>query len=229
VPGGAHCRVALVAGPRFGDTDECGFAAYCWAQGDTAGCGPEASGASGSPACKASLRARWLVSYTHLLWAGAPFFARGWASVRNRSLNMFTLISLGTGAAYFYSAGAVFLGSRFPAALRGMHGEVPLYFEAAAAITTLVLLGQVLELRARSATSSAIRSLLGLTPKMARVVRADGTEVDVPIAVVAAGDRLRVRPGEKIPVDGAVVEGASTVDESMLSGEPMPAEKMRCV
>jgi Cu+-exporting ATPase len=168
----------------------------------------------------------FLLATPVVLWAGAPFFARGWASVRNRSLNMFTLISLGTGAAYFYSAGAVFLGSRFPAALRGMHGEVPLYFEAAAAITTLVLLGQVLELRARSATSSAIRSLLGLTPKMARVVRADGTEVDVPIAVVAAGDRLRVRPGEKIPVDGAVVEGASTVDESMLSGEPMPAEKM---
>jgi P-type Cu+ transporter len=167
----------------------------------------------------------FLLATPVVLWAGAPFFERGWASVRNRSLNMFTLIALGTGAAYFYSAAAISLGSRFPDSLRGMHGEVPLYFEAAAAITTLVLLGQVLELRARSATSSAIRSLLGLTPKTARLVRVDGTEVDVLIAIVAPGDRLRVRPGEKIPVDGAVVEGASTVDESMLSGEPMPAEK----
>jgi Cu+-exporting ATPase len=160
-----------------------------------------------------------------VMWAGAPFFERGWASLRNRSLNMFTLIALGIGAAYSYSTVAVLLGSRFPDSLRGMHGEVPLYFEAAAAITTLVLLGQVLELRARSATSSAIRSLLGLAPKSARLVRPDGTEVDVLIATVAPGDRLRVRPGEKIPVDGAVVEGASAVDESMLSGEPMPAEK----
>jgi len=167
----------------------------------------------------------FLLATPVVLWAGAPFFERGWASLRNRNLNMFTLIALGTGTAYFYSVVAVFLGSRFPAPLRGMHGEVPLYFEAAAAITTLVLLGQVLELRARSATSSAIRSLLGLAPKMARLVRTDGAEVDVLIAVVARGDRLRVRPGEKIPVDGAVVEGASTVDESMLSGEPMPAEK----
>jgi Cu+-exporting ATPase len=167
----------------------------------------------------------FLLATPVVLWAGAPFFERGWASVRNRSLNMFTLIALGTGAAYFYSAAAVFLGSRFPHSLRGIHGEVPLYFEAAAAITTLVLLGQVLELRARSATSSAIRSLLGLAPKTARLVHEDGTEVDVLIAIVAPGDRLRVRPGEKIPVDGAVVEGASTVDESMLSGEPMPAEK----
>ena len=125
---------------------------------------------------------QFLLATPVVLWAGAPFFERGWASVRNRSLNMFTLIALGTGAAYFYSAAAIFLGARFPASLRGMHGEVPLYFEAAAAITTLVLLGQVLELRARSATSSAIRSLLGLTPKTARLVRADGTEVDVLMA-----------------------------------------------
>ena len=168
---------------------------------------------------------QFLLASPVVLWAGAPFFERGWASVRNRSLNMFTLIALGTGAAYFYSVAAVFLAAHFPASLRGMHGEVPLYFEAAVAITTLVLLGQVLELRARSATSSAIRSLLGLTPKMARLVRADGAELDVAIAVVAPGDQLRVRPGEKIPVDGVVLEGASTVDESMLSGEPMPAEK----
>jgi len=167
----------------------------------------------------------FLLATPVVLWAGAPFFERGWASVRNRSLNMFTLIALGTGAAYFYSAAAVILGSRFPAPLRGMHGEVPLYFEAAAAITTLVLLGQVLELRARSATSSAIRSLLGLAPKIARLLHGDGTEADVLISIVAPGDHLRVRPGEKIPVDGAVVEGASIVDESMLNGEPMPAEK----
>ena len=164
-----------------------------------------------------------------VLWGGWPFFQRGWASLVNRSLNMFTLIALGTGTAYVYSVAAVLFPGVFPAsfhsASHGMAGAVPVYFEAAAAITTLVLLGQVLELRARSRTSAAIRSLLKLSPKSARLVRADGTEIDVPIEHIEPGDQLRVRPGEKVPVDGIVVTGESSVDESLMTGEPIPAEK----
>jgi P-type Cu+ transporter len=160
-----------------------------------------------------------------VLWGGWPFFVRGWASIINRSLNMFTLIAVGTGAAYAYSVVATLAPDIFPASFRGHHGEVGVYFEAAAVITTLVLLGQVLELRARSQTSSAIKSLLDLAPKTARVIRDDGAESDVPLSEVRPGDRLRVRPGEKVPTDGVVLEGASAVDESMITGEPMPVEK----
>jgi Cu+-exporting ATPase len=160
-----------------------------------------------------------------VLWGGWPFFVRGWASIAGRSLNMFTLIALGTGVAYFYSLVAALFPGVFPASFRSASGEVDLYFEAAAVITTLVLLGQVLELRARSQTSSAIRALLDLAPKEARLVRDDGSEEDVPLERVQPGDRLRVRPGEKVPVDGTVLEGKSAVDESMLTGEPLPAEK----
>jgi P-type Cu+ transporter len=160
-----------------------------------------------------------------VLWGGWPFFERGWASLVNRSLNMFTLIALGTGTAFLYSVIAVLFPQLFPSTFRGAHGEVPVYFEAAAAITTLVLLGQVLELRARSRTSAAIRSLLQLSPKNARLVRSDGTELDVPLEHIQAGDMLRVRPGEKVPVDGVVTDGASSVDESLMTGEPIPVEK----
>jgi Cu+-exporting ATPase len=160
-----------------------------------------------------------------VLWGGWPFFERGWASIVNRSLNMFTLIAIGTGTAYVYSVVAVIFPNIFPASFRGHGGGVPIYFEAAAVITTLVLLGQVLELRARSRTSSAIKALLGLAPKTARVLRDDGAEVDVPLDQIKPGDRLRVRPGEKVPVDGVVIEGASFVDEAMITGEPMPVEK----
>ncbi len=160
-----------------------------------------------------------------VLWGGWPFFERGWASVVNRSLNMFTLIALGTGTAFVYSVVAVFFPQLFPSTFRGAQGEVPVYFEAAAAITTLVLLGQVLELRARSRTSAAIRSLLRLTPKNARLVRADGTEIDVPLEHIRVGDILRVRPGEKVPVDGIVTDGESSVDESLMTGEPIPVGK----
>ncbi len=159
------------------------------------------------------------------LWGGWPFFQRGWASIVNRSLNMFTLIAMGTGAAYLYSVLAAVAPQLFPVSFR-LHGEVPLYFEAAAAIpTTLVLLGQVLELRARSRTSAALKALLELAPKTARLLRPDGGEEDVPLEQIVAGERLRVRPGEKIPVDGSVIEGASFVDESMVTGESMPVEK----
>ncbi len=158
-----------------------------------------------------------------VLWGGWPFFARGWASVVNRSLNMFTLIAMGTGTAYLYSLVATVFPEIFPESFRS-GGQVAVYFEAAAFIVTLVLLGQVLELRARSRTSSAIRALLGLAPKTARVLR-NGGEEDVPLDQVMPGDRLRVRPGEKIPVDGVVREGSSAVDESMVTGEPMPVEK----
>jgi Cu+-exporting ATPase len=161
-----------------------------------------------------------------VLWGGWPFFQRCWASFVNRSLNMFTLIAIGTGTAYIYSVVATVLPGIFPASFRGEGGQVNVYFEAAAVITALVLLGQVLELRARSQTSSAIKSLLGLAPKTARLLREDGTEEDVPLDRVQPGDRLRVRPGEKVPVDGAVLEGASSVDESMVTGEPIPVEKM---
>ncbi|HSC28551.1 MAG TPA: copper-translocating P-type ATPase [Vicinamibacterales bacterium] len=160
-----------------------------------------------------------------VLWAGWPFFVRGWASIVNRSLNMFTLIAIGTGMAYLYSVVGAIAPELFPDSFRTHGGEVGLYFEAAAVITVLVLLGQVLELRARSQTSSAIRALLNLAPPSARRVRADGTEEDVPLEVVQIGDRLRVRPGERIPVDGTVLEGSSAIDESMITGEPIPVEK----
>jgi Cu+-exporting ATPase len=160
-----------------------------------------------------------------VLWGGWPFFERGWASVVNRSLNMFSLIALGTGTAFLYSVAAVLFPGAFPETFRLASGAVPTYFEAAAGITTLVLLGQVLELRARSRTSAAIRSLLSLSPKTARLVRADGTELDVPAEQIAPGDILRVRPGERVPVDGAVTEGNSSVDESLVTGEPIPVEK----
>jgi len=160
-----------------------------------------------------------------VLWGGWPFFQRGWASVANRSPNMFTLIAMGTGTAYFYSILATAFPQIFPQSFRLSSGEVPVYFESAATITTLVLLGQVLELRARSRTSSALRALLGLAPKTARRLRSDGGEDDVPLDQVNRGDRLRVRPGEKIPVDGSVLEGTSSVDESMVTGEPIPVEK----
>jgi len=160
-----------------------------------------------------------------VLWGGWPFFQRGWASLVTRRLNMFTLIALGTGVAYVYSLVAALAPGIFPASFRGSDGQVPLYFEAAAVIVTLVLLGQVLELRARSQTSSAIRALLDLAPKRARRLHEDGTDEDIPLEEVVPGDRLRVRPGEKVPVDGVVLEGHSAVDESMITGEPVPAEK----
>jgi P-type Cu+ transporter len=159
-----------------------------------------------------------------VVWGGWPFFVRGWASLVNRHLNMFTLIALGVGAAYSYSVVATLVPGLFPDAFR-MMGEVAVYFEAAAVIVVLVLLGQVLELRARSRTSTAIRNLLGLAPKTARRIDADGTERDVSLEQVQVGDRLRVRPGERVPVDGMVLEGTSSIDESMVTGEPIPVEK----
>jgi P-type Cu+ transporter len=160
-----------------------------------------------------------------VLWGGWPFFERGWASIVHRSPNMFTLISIGTGAAYLYSLVALFAPGLFPASFRDASGQLGLYFEAAAVITVLVLLGQVLELRARSQTSGAIEALLGLAPKTARRLSPDGTETDVPLSEIVIGDRLRVRPGEKVPVDGLVLEGNSSVDESMVTGESIPVEK----
>jgi Cu+-exporting ATPase len=160
-----------------------------------------------------------------VLWAGWPFFERGYYSVKRMSLNMFTLIALGTGVAWLYSVVATIVPNVFPAAFRTEGGAVPVYFEAAAVIVALVLLGQVLELRARRSTSGAIKALLGLAAKTARVVHDDGTEEDVPLEQVRIGDRLRVRPGEKLPVDGRVVEGRTSVDESMITGEPIPVEK----
>ena len=159
-----------------------------------------------------------------VLWGGWPFFVRGWASLVNRHLNMFTLIALGVGAAFGFSVVATLAPGLFPASFRSMD-EVAVYFEPAAVIVVLVLLGQVLELRARSRTSTAIRNLLGLAPKTARRIEADGSEVDVPLERVAVGDRLRVRPGERVPVDGAVIDGTTTIDESMVTGEPIPVEK----
>jgi len=160
-----------------------------------------------------------------VLWGGAPFFQRGWASLVSGRLNMFTLIALGTGVAYGYSLVAALMPEMFPASFRDQHGEVPLYFEAAAVIVTLVLLGQMLELRARAQTGGAIRALLDLAPKQARIIRDDGSEADTPLNAVQPGQRLRVRPGEKVPVDGVVLEGRSAVDESMLTGEPLPVKK----
>ncbi|WP_428307863.1 heavy metal translocating P-type ATPase [Lacipirellula sp.] len=159
-----------------------------------------------------------------VLWGGWPFFVRAWRSIENRALNMFTLIGVGTGTAYAYSVVAALAPQWFPESFR-MHGEAALYFEAAATIVTLVLLGQVLELRARHQTGAAIRALLDLAPKQARRIGADGSEQDVPLDEVVVGDRLRVRPGEKVPVDGSVVDGSSYVDESMITGEPIPVEK----
>ena len=162
-----------------------------------------------------------------VLWGGWPFFVRAWYSIVNRSLNMFTLIGLGVGVAYVYSVIATFLPQIFPHGFTDHAGNVPVYFEAASVITTLVLLGQVLELKARSSTGAAIRSLLGLAPKAARRIRPDATEEDVPLDQVMKGDRLRVRPGEKIPVDGVVLDGVSSVDEAMVTGEPIPVEKQK--
>jgi len=160
-----------------------------------------------------------------VLWCAWPFFQRAWASVLNRSPNMFTLIALGVGASYLYSLAATFVPRVFPAGLRQHEGLIPVYYEAAAVVTVLVLLGQVLELRAREKTGGAIRALLKLAPKTARRIRADGTDEEVPLDEVRVGDRLRVRPGEAVPVDGAVTDGASAIDESMVTGESMPVEK----
>jgi len=160
-----------------------------------------------------------------VLWAGWPLLARGWESIVNRSLNMFTLIATGVGAAYLYSLAATLMPNMFPAGFREQTGEIAVYFEPAAVIVTLVLLGQVLELRARGQTSTAIKSLLGLAPKTARRMQANGSEEDVPLEQIRIGDRLLVRPGERVPVDGSVVEGTSAVDESMVTGEPIPVEK----
>jgi Cu+-exporting ATPase len=166
-----------------------------------------------------------LVFATPVVWyCGWPFFQRGWASIVNRHSNMFTLIALGVGASYVFSAAATLAPGIFPEGFR-VHGVVETYFDTAVVITVLVLLGQVLELRARSRTSAAIRELLGMAPKTARVIRGDGIEEDVAVSAVRVGDLIRVRPGEKIPVDGAVVDGASAVDESMVTGESLPVEK----
>ncbi len=167
--------------------------------------------------------AQFILSTPVVLWAGWPFFKRGWQSIRNRSLNMFTLIAIGVGAAYFFSATVMLLPGIFPPSFEA-HGKVGVYFEAAAVITVLVLLGQVLEGRARSRTGNAIRALLDLAPNTARLVR-DGEERDVPLDQIEKGDRLRVRPGEKVPVDGRVLEGRTSIDESMITGEPMPVTK----
>src|ERR1700727_937126 len=160
-----------------------------------------------------------------VLWAGAPFFARGWRSVTTGHLNMFTLIAMGTGVAYLYSVIGTLFPQTFPAGFRDAHGEVAVYFEAAAVITVLVLLGQVLELRAREQTGGAIRALLKLAPKTARRLRADGQDEEVALELIQVGDRLRVRPGDGVPVDGEVLEGKGAVDESMVTGESMPAAK----
>ena len=160
-----------------------------------------------------------------VLWGGWPFLQRGWSSIVSRNLNMFTLISIGAGSAYLYSVAAVALPYLFPPSFRDGSGQLGLYFEASAVITVLVLLGQVLELRARSQTSGAIKALLGLAPKTARRIAADGTEQDVDLDVIQKGDKLRIRPGEKVPTDGTLIEGASSVDESMVSGESLAVEK----
>jgi Cu+-exporting ATPase len=187
--------------------------------------GAELLGWSALP-MRTSIWVQFALATPVVLWGGAPFFARGWASLRSRNLNMFTLISLGVGVAFGYSLVATLAPGLFPSSFRTMGGFIPVYFEAAAVITTLVLLGQVLELRARSATGRAIRALLGLAPKTARRVGKGGAEEDVTLGLVQPGDLLRVRPGEKVPVDGVVIEGRSSVDESMISGEPIPVEKV---
>jgi Cu+-exporting ATPase len=168
---------------------------------------------------------QFLLATPVVLWGGWPFFVRAWQSIVNRSLNMFTLIGLGVAVAYLYSVVATIFPDVFPHSFRGHGNSVPVYFEAAAVITTLVLLGQVLELKARSQTGAAIKALLGLAPKTARRIRSDGSDEDVPLAEVQIGDKLRVRPGEKVPVDGVVLDGSSAVDESMVTGEPLPIAK----
>ena len=168
---------------------------------------------------------QWLLATPVVLWGGWPFFQRGWTSVVNRAPNMFTLIAMGTGAAYGYSMVATVAPTLLPGSFRMHDGSIAVYFEAAAVITLLVLLGQVLELKARSQTSSAIRALLKLAPKTARLIKPDGREDDVPLEHIQVGHRLRVRPGERVPVDGMVQEGATAVDESMITGESIPVEK----
>ena len=169
--------------------------------------------------------AQWLLATPVVLWGGWPFFQRGWTSVVNWAPNMFTLIAMGTGAAYGYSTVATVAPTLLPSSFRLHDGSIAVYFEAAAIITVLVLLGQVLELKARSQTSSAIRSLLRLAPKTARLIKQDGQEEDVPLEHIQVGHRLRVRPGERVPVDGMVQEGTTSVDESMITGESIPVEK----
>ncbi|MDZ4663061.1 MAG: heavy metal translocating P-type ATPase [Pseudomonadota bacterium] len=173
-----------------------------------------------------SAKIQFIMATPVVLWGGLPFFMRGWMSLKSRNLNMFTLIGIGTGVAYIYSVIATFFPDLFPRELRVHGGEPAVYFEAAAIIVTLVLLGQVLELKARNQTGQALRALLGLSPKTARKIEADGSEVDTPISQIQVSDNLRVRPGEKIPTDGKIIEGKSTVDESMITGEPMPVEKL---
>ena len=174
---------------------------------------------------QASLWLQFLLATPVVLWAGWPLLERGWRSFASRRLNMFSLIALGVGVAYLFSLVATFLPGIFPAGFRNAEGLVSVYYEAAAVITVLVLLGQVLELRAREQTGGAIRALLNLAPKTARRIRADGEDEEVPLEAVHAGDRLRVRPGEGVPVDGEVLEGRSAVDESMVTGESMPVAK----
>ena len=186
------------------------------------------AGDIGNPALLPPPAAIWVqlvLATPAVLWGGWPFFERGWRSLVGRRLNMFTLIALGTGVAYGYSLVAALMPGIFPPSFRTPEGEVPVYFEPAAVIVTLVLLGQVLELRARTQTGTAIRALLDLAPTRARLVRDDGTETDIPLEEVQPGNRLRVRPGEKVPVDGVVLEGKSAVEESMITGESVPAEK----
>ena len=179
----------------------------------------------GLPSKSAQIWIQLLLATPVVLWGGQPFFVRGWKSLVHRNLNMFTLIAIGTGVAWLYSLAASFFPGIFPASFRGPEGRVAVYFEAAAVIVTLVLLGQMLELRARQRTSGAIRALLGLAPKTARIVRANGVEEDIPLDQVEVGNRLRVRPGEKVPVDGVIDEGTSALDESMVTGEPMAVKK----
>jgi P-type Cu+ transporter len=176
-------------------------------------------------ASRAAVWVQLVLATPAVLWGGWPFFERGWRSLVSRRLNMFTLIALGTGVAYAYSLVAALMPGLFPPSFRTPEGEVPVYFEPAAVIVTLVLLGQVLELRARTQTGAAIRALLDLAPTRARLARDDGTETDIPLEEVHPGNCLRVRPGEKVPVDGVILEGKSAVDESMITGEPVPAEK----
>ena len=186
------------------------------------------AGDFGNPALIVPRAAIWVqlvLATPTVLWGGWPFFERGWRSVVTRRLNMFTLIALGTGVAYLYSLVAALMPGIFPPSFRTPEGEVPVYFEPAAVIVSLVLLGQVLELRARTQTGTAIRALLDLAPTRARLVREDGSETDIPLEEVQPGNCLRVRPGEKVPVDGVVLEGQSAVDESMITGEPVPVEK----
>jgi P-type Cu+ transporter len=174
---------------------------------------------------RAALWLQFILTTPVVLWCGWPFFARGWLSIKTRNLNMFTLVAIGVGVAYVYSTVALLFPGLFPASFRRADGTVDVYFEPAALITALVLMGQVLEIRAREMTGSAIRKLLGLTPKTARLIGPDGTEEDVPVGDVQAGDHLRVRPGERVPVDGRVTGGKTSIDESMITGESIPVEK----